>query len=142
MFLYKANSQGQVVMPVRAAGARTKGDVKWLAVPATAGDEVMTDVDVSSSTDAFRACVWLDNCDSGDIGLVCVQGPVQATVTSGTFTAFHGIETDGGNIEDSGGTAVITGLEANTDFAIALESGTTVTTLKIYLIGAPYASTT
>jgi len=142
MFLYSANSRGQKVLPVRAVAARTKGDVAWLALPTTAGDEVMTDVAVSSSAAVYTACVWLDDCDAADIGLVCVEGPVQATVTSGTFTAFNGIETDGGNVEDSGSSADITGGEAITDFAIALESGTTVVTLKIYLLGHPYTSTT
>ena len=142
MFLHDANSQGQGVLPVRAAAARTKGDVVWLVSPATALDEVYTDVAVSSSATVRRAAVWLDSCASDDVGLVCIEGPVQATVTSGTFVAFDGLETDGGNVEGSGTDAVITGAAAATDFAICLEAGTTVTTLKIYLIGFPYTSST
>ena len=46
------------------------------------------------------------------------------------------------SVEDSGGGAAVDCAEANTDFAVALEAGTTVTTLKIYMLGEPYTSTT
>lgn len=134
-------SDAQEVIAVRAAAARTTGDVVWLAAPSAAGN-VLADVAVSSSASVRRAAVWVQDCASGDIGLVCVRGPVQATVTSGNFVLGHGIETDGGNVEDSGSAAVVDGAVANGDFAVALESGTTVTTLKIYLLGMSYTSTT
>lgn len=135
------SSDGQEIISVRAAAARTTGDIVWLAAPSAAGG-VLADVAVSSSASVRRAAVWVQDCASGAVGLVCVRGPVQATVTSGNFTLGHGIETDGGNKEDSGSAANVSCAEANTDFAVALESGTTVTTLKIYLLGEPYTSST
>lgn len=131
-------------MVIRASAARTKGDVVWLACPSTAGDAMLTDVAVSSSASVRRAVVWAQDCASGEVGLVCKRGPCVATVTSGVFTAFHGIETDGGNVEDSGGAADVSCGEAVTDFAVALEGdgASTYTSLKIYLLGEPYTSTT
>ena len=140
-FAAAASSDDQVVMAVRAAAARTKGDVVWLAAPSAAGN-VLADEAVSSSASVRRAAVWVQDCASGAIGLVCVKGPVQATVTSGSFVLGHGVETDGGKVEDSGSAASVSCAEANTDFAVALEAGTTVTTLKIYLLGESYTSTT
>ena len=137
---YDVNSDGMKVIRVRASGTRTKGDVKWLAAPSAAG-EVLADVAVSSSDTVRRACVWLQDCASGDIGLVCVRGPVQATVSSDDYTLGQGIESDGGVVEDSGGAADVSCQEASTDFAVALEAGTAVTTLKIYMLGEPYTST-
>jgi len=138
---YDVNDDKVEVIRLRAAAARTEGDPVWIAVPSAAGG-VLDDVAISSSASVRRAAVALHDIASGDIGLYAVRGPVQMTVTSGSFTAYNGIESDGGNVEDSGGSASVNCAEANTDFAVALESGTTVTTLRVYLLGEPYTSTT
>ena len=138
---YDVNDDKVETVRLRASGDRTEGDIVWLAAPSAAGG-VLADVAVSSSASVRRAACALHSITSGEIGLYAVKGPVQATVTSGTFTAYNGIETDGGNVEDSGGAASVACAEAGTDFAVSLESGTTVTTLKVYLFGEPYTSTT
>jgi len=139
---YDVNGDGQQVIRLRAAANRSKGHIVWIAAPAAAGD-VLADVSVSSSASVRRVAVALHDITSGDIGLYCVRGPVHVTnLTSGNFTAYNGIETDGGNIEDSAGAADVSCAEAATDFAVALESGTTVTELDVYILGEPYTSTT
>ena len=138
---YDVNMDVQDVIRLRASGDRAAGAVVWVAAPSSAGG-VLADVAVSSSATVRRAAVALHAIASGSIGLYCVRGPVQATVTSGNFTLGHGIESDGGNIEDSSSAAVVSGAEAVTDFAVALEDGSTVTTLMIYMLGLPYTSTT
>jgi hypothetical protein len=138
--VYDVNSDAQQVVRLRAAGARSRGDIVWIAAPASAGD-VLADVAVSSSATVRRAAVALHDIASGDIGLYCVRGPVQATVTSGNFTLGEGIETDAGN-KEANGAADVSGAETSIHFAVALESGTTVTTLKIFMLGMPYTSNT
>jgi len=137
--VYDVNSDVVEVVRLRAAGARSRGVVVWIAAPSAAG-EVLADVAISASVSVRRAAVALHDIASGEIGLYAVKGPVQMTVTSGNFTLGNGIETDAAAVEDRGGAASVSCAEANLDFAVALESGTAVTTLKAYLLGAPYTS--
>ena len=123
---------------MQAAADRAKGDVVWIDMD----EDGQIDLAVSSSASVQRAVVAAHAIDSGDFGLYVCKGPVQATVTSGSFTAGNGSETDNGNVEDSGSGMAAADGEAETDFAVAMESGTTVTTLKIFLKGLPYTSTT
>jgi hypothetical protein len=106
----------------------------------------ISDVAVSSSASVRVAMVAAHDIASGEYGLYVTRGKVHATnLTSGNFTAGHGIETDGGNIEGSGaafGNTAAAGAATNTDFAVALESGTTVTELDICLHGFAYLSST
>jgi len=136
---YDVNSDVVDTIRLRASAARAQGDVVWIAAPSAAG-EVLADLVVSSSATTRRAAVALHAIDNGSIGLYAVRGPVQMTVTSGNFTLGHGIETDNAAVEDTAAPAVVNGAVANVDFAVALESGTAVTTLKAYLLGMPYAS--
>ena len=129
----------QETRTVLTTAARTKGDVV-LVVNGETGPEDLTVA--SSASVRQQAGVHLYDADSGTRTVVVTRGPVQATVTSGSFTSGNGIEMDGANVEDSGGSYAGDVGEAATDFAIAMEDGTTVTTLKICLRGDPFTSTT
>ena len=128
------------VMPVKAHAALAAGAVVWIAGADEDGFE--TSAVASGTTDCYAAVIQ-SAIASGDIGLAITKGYAHATnLTSGSFTAGHGIECDGGNIEDSGGAASFSGAATDTDFAAAMESGTTVTDLDIFLFGHLFSPTT
>lgn len=128
------------VMPCKAHGALSAGDVIWIAGADEDGFE--TSAVASGTTDCY-AGVAQSAIASGEIGLIIVKGYAHATnLTSGSFTAGNGIECDGGNIEDSGGSASFSGAATDTDFAVSMESGTTVTELDIFLFGHLFSPTT
>jgi len=124
-------------MTVLASDTRSAGDVVYW----TLGENGPVDVTITSTAAVNMIGVWAQDCASGDRGLIVIKGPVTATVTSGSFTAGNGIEVDGANIEDSGGSFSGCVGESSTDFAVALEDGTTVTELDICLAGGPFTST-
>ena len=131
-------SGSRIVVPMKAHGALSAGNIVWFACD----EDGFETVAVSSSASVQTAACAQSDVASGEIGLFVVQGYVHATnLASGNFTAGNGIETDGGNIEDSGSGVSATGAEANTDFAVSMEAGTTVTELDIFMLGFTYTST-
>lgn len=143
MFSFAASQAPVEYMWMKAHAALTKGDVVWVS----ADEDGFESAAVASSASVRKAAVAAHDIASGAFGLFVVKGPVVASVTSGVFTAGHGIESDGGNVEDSGAAALDSqtfGKEANTDFAVAMEGdgASTYTSLLICLFGEPYTSST
>jgi len=123
---------------MRAAATRTAGDCVLIGPPSAAGD-VLKDVTLSAGAAVARAAVALHGIASGDIGLYCVAGPVDMTVSGLTVTAYHGLKIDTGAVATTGAGANTNCAEANTDFCVALAAITnTDTSARVYLLGEPF----
>lgn len=118
-----------------AAAARSKGDPVTIST-GNATEGVSNDASLADNTNVYRVAVALGDAASGDVYEAAVEGTVDVTVPSGTYTAGNGLHIINGAVADSSAAAEdASGEAANNDFAIVRETGTTVTTVKATLFG-------
>jgi len=126
---------------LRAAAARTKGDVVRIGVGHTDGARV--DITLADDTNVYTVAVANQDIASGSIGEYVVKGTVQCTVTSDTYTAGHGLHILNGTVLNSDAVfEAYTGVVTLNDFAQVEEAGTAVTTIRATLTGRPFTAQT
>lgn len=135
------NYQSVETKKLRAAAARTKGDVVRISTGHTAG--VNADVSIADDTNVYRVAVALENAASGDVYNVAVKGTVPVTVPSGNYTAGDGLDILDGAVRDSTAAAEAnSGISTLNDFAIIVTGGTSVTEVTATLFGDPITAQT
>lgn len=136
---YESGNNPVHTIMVRASATRTKGDLSYLDM-----DEYgFTDQNEASDAEVHRVIVALQSAASGEWYQACWKGECSITVASATYTAGHGLEVDGGVIEDSGAAFNAKGVqgEAITDFGV-VKTTVTGTTVVAVLHGEAFTSTT
>lgn len=119
---------------LRAAAARSKGDPVRIGTGHSSG--TWTDISLASDTNLYRVAVALESAASGDVYEAAVQGTVDVTVPSGTYTAGNGVKVQGGALADTATAATAyDDLAANISLGCIAVGGTTVTSIKVTLTG-------
>lgn len=135
----EAGKQGQEILLMTSAAARTKGDVVRIG-SSSAG---LLDVTLADDTDVYKLAVANQDIASGVIGEYVVKGEVTCTVTSDNYTAGHGLHMLNGTVLNSDATAEKpNAAPANNDFAVVITGGTAVTEVVAYLYGDPITAQT
>lgn len=121
-------------MKLRAAAARTKGDIVRIGVGHV--DGAMVDITLADDTDVYMVAVAKEDIASGEIGEYIWRGRAQCTVTSDNYTRGHGLHLLNGTVLNSDAVAEArTGINTLNDFALVLEDGTAATTIEADLFG-------
>ena len=135
------SSEPVQVMYIRAAAARSKGDLVRISTGHTSG--VWVDVALADNTDVYRVAVCNQQVASGSIYQAVVKGTTSVTVPSATYTAGDGLDILDGAVRDSTAAAEApTGQTTINDFAVILTGGTTVTSVVATLHGFPITAQT
>lgn len=132
---------GQETIKLRAAAARSKGDV--VRISTGHADGVFADVSLADDTNLYRVAVALENAASGDTYEACYKGTVVMTVPSGNYTAGHGVKVLDGALASTGAAATaFDDLAANISMGIITVGGTSVTEITVTLTGDRITATT
>jgi hypothetical protein len=125
-----------------AAAARSVGDpVEISTGNATHG--VNNDASLSDNTNVKRVAVAMQSAASGAVYEAAVEGTVTMTVPSATYTKGNAIKYFDGTMADSGAVAGdSTGEVGDNVVGTILEGGTTVTSIKVTLLGKAVTKTT
>lgn len=125
-----------------AAAARSVGDPVEISTGNTTYG-VSNDASLTDNTNVKRVAVALQNAASGAVYEAAVKGTVTMTVPSGNYTTGYGIKYHDGAMADTGAAAGdFTGEVGDNVVGIIKEGGTTVTSIKVTLLGAAVTKTT
>lgn len=133
------NDQGKEYVVLKAAAARTKGDIVKIGSSA----EGLVDVALADDTTVYRIAVAAQDIPSGAYGLYQIKGRCTVTTPSITSVAGQALHVVDGAVAASGATAEKpNGVTSQNDFCVVMTAASSSTSHDVFLYGDPITGQT